>query len=92
MLFLDFAGSFIIPLQVGQCHITEPGIYAIGRTFQSQDFVVTHQQSKFVKYGEFITSPITNLPELCMFPVDAIHSLCIAVPNVCSKDTTISIE
>ena len=92
LIFLDITESFIKPFQIGQCHITEPGVYAIGRTFQSQDFVVAHQQSKFVKYGEFIVSPLTNLPELCMFPVDAIHSPCIAVPYDCSKDTTNSVE
>ena len=89
---MDITESFIKPFQIGQCHITEPGVYAIGRRFQSQDFVVAHQQSKFVKYGEFIVSPLTNLPQLCMFPVDAIHSPCIAVPYDCSKDTTNSVE
>ena len=92
MIFLDITESFIKPFQIGQCCITEPGVYAIGRTFQSQNFVVAHQQSKLVKYGEFIKSPITNLPELCMFPVDSIHSPCTAVPYDCSKDTTNSIE
>ena len=89
---MDITESIIKPFQIGQCHITEPGVYAIGRTFQSQTFVVAHQQSKFVKYGEFIVSLLTNLPELCMFPVDALNSPCVAVPYDCSKDTTNSVE
>ena len=34
----------------------------------------------------------TNRPDLCMFPVDAIYSSCIAVPYDCTKDTTNSIK
>ena len=92
LIFMDIKNSFVKPFKVGQCYISEPGCYGMGWSFQSPDLVVAHQQRKFVKFGKFATTTNTNKPELCMFPVDAIHSACIAVPYDCTKDTTNSIE
>jgi hypothetical protein len=93
LVFVDLTNNFIQKFKIGQCYIDEAGCYAIGRSFQSSDeFIKGHQQSQFYEYGKFVISDKSNKPELCMFPVDAIHSCCIAVPYKCNDNIKNALE
>lgn len=92
LIFMDLNNNFIKPFKVGQCKIVETGSYAIGRTFQSSKLMPAHQQSKLIGYGQLAISDKTKKPELFMFPVDSIHSTCLAVPFRCNEDPTNAME
>ena len=79
-IFMDLSSNFKKTFQVGQSFVTEPGYYAIARTFQDVSTEKAHGESKIVYFGELVYDAATNRPQMCMFSVDSICNSMVAVP------------
>ena len=81
LLFMDLSNNYKKSFQVGQSYVSEPGYYALSRTFQDGHIKPAHDgTSKLVKWGKFVVDETTNKAELCIFNVESITSTMVAVP------------
>lgn len=79
-IFMDLSLNFKLSFQIGQSFVTEPGYYAVARTFQDASSEFAHGESKIIFYGEIVKDVETATPQMCMFSVDSICSPMVAVP------------
>lgn len=77
LLFWDISQeSFQKPFQVGTTTVSSPGIYALAYSLLSMDTAIkAHGASHLVKYAE-----LDPFNDLCIIPVESIHSPIIALP------------
>ena len=76
LIFVDLTETFRERFQVGTSYVTEPGCYAVSHSFGCTPI---QNISLLVDYGKVITNA-DNTPQLCLFNVNAIFSVCVAVP------------
>ena len=88
LIFIDLSSNFKKTFQIGQSFVTEPGYYAIARTFQNASSEKAHGQSKLVNYGELVYDEDSKKPQMCMFSVESITTSMVAVPYNTEKDIT----
>ena len=85
LLFVNITKEqFLKPFYCGTTYVPEAGSYAIAYSFNYEETIPAHLESRLCEFGHIMTvyDAISKkqVPELCMFSLDCIADTCIAIP------------
>jgi hypothetical protein len=94
MLFWDISpDGFLNSFNVGEMQVTQPGKYALAYSLRSvKDYTPAHGASLIVDYGKLEIDPVSNVPKMCVIPLECINSTVSALPYDINNSIVNSIE